>query len=172
MLQVCANLKVGHDLPKTSCGNFPLMRCPRFYNKRFRFVLQISSFCSSHHLPGARFVVPACRGRPVSAAKSPQSVRSTASDLFSLLTFMSTCITSFHLFFGLPFFEQSILKFIDTDWLFTICHRDHVTKPTQMLFSQMFFHRREKYGGRGGSCPPGPSLPPWHLDLIINIWTK
>jgi len=36
-----------------------------------------------------------------------------------------------------------------------------------------YTHKRGKYGGRGGSCPPaiffappGPSLPhPWHLDL-------
>jgi len=38
-----------------------------------------------------------------------------ASDLFSPLTFMSTSIIFFHLFFGLPFFEKSILKFIATD---------------------------------------------------------
>jgi len=43
------------------------------------------------------------------------NVQSVASDLFSPLTFISTSITSFYLFFGLPFFEQYILNFIATD---------------------------------------------------------
>jgi len=71
-------------------------------------------FAPSHYLPGARFVVPACRDRTVSACKSQKrSIHGIWSFYFSNF--------HVHIYYQLlpllwsTFFEQSILKFIVTD---------------------------------------------------------
>jgi len=63
------------------------------YHKYVFFIF--SSFCSSHHLPGTRFVDPACRGRPVSAARFDQSAktRSPKRSIHGILSLVSFLIS-------------------------------------------------------------------------------